>query len=360
MTSDRRLTRLRARTGGAVGAAPATRALQGALAPALTLAVALTVALAAAPRPASADPVGVERIGTSMGSFLKIGVGARAVGMGEAFVAVANDPSAIYWNPAGVASMVRREAAVSYVRWPADITYNHATYIAPVKSLGGAVGLQFGVVNTSFDETTSERPFGTGRTYDYSTWEAGATYARRLTDRLLVGVGAKYVREDLGADVGGTSASNVLVDLGTIYYLGISSVRIGMAMAHFGPDFHPAGEFTSTSGETRSYDSFSPPTTFRFGVAWEPIEKASQRLTTTIEFNQPADNQLDIKAGVEYEWNRRLAVRTGYNLNADALGWSAGAGFYPEFGTVRGTLDYAFTDGGPLGAVHRVSLGARF
>jgi hypothetical protein len=188
----------------------------------------------------------------------------------------------------------------------------------------------------------------------------GVTYGRRLTDRLLVGVGGKYVHEDLGADVGGTSISTWLVDIGSIYYLGISSVRIGMALSHFGPDFQGGGTFTSATGEERPYDNFSPPTTFRFGVAWEPIEKDEQRLTTTLEFDQPSDNQLVAKGGLEYEFQRRFAVRTGYNVNADEMKWSAGAGFYPTFGTTRGTLDYAFTDGGVLGTVHRLSLGVRF
>ncbi len=311
--------------------------------------------------PPSAEAVGEERIATTTGQFLKIGLGARAMGMGGAFVAVANDPSAVYWNPAGVASIVRREVMVSNVQWPADITYNHLTYIAPVKKLGGSVGVQIGVLATDIEETTEERPFGTGITFGYADWQAGLTYSARITDRLLFGVGAKYVHQDLGSDVGGTSANNILVDLGSIYYLGISSVRIGMTMAHFGPDFSPGGEFVSpTTGETRTYDSFSPPTTFRFGVAWEPIEKENHRLTTSIEFDQPSDNQFDTRVGAEYEWSRRFAVRSGYDLNANEIKWSAGAGFYPEFGSVRGTLDYAYSDGGALGAIHRVSLGGRF
>ena len=308
-----------------------------------------------------AHAVGEERIATTTGAFLKIGLGARAMGMGGAFVAVANDPSAIYWNPAGLASIVRREAMVSNVQWPADISYTHLTYVAPVKKLGGSVGAQFGVLTTDIEETTEERPFGTGITFAYSDWQAGLTYSSRVTDRLLFGIGAKYVHQDLGSEVGGTSANNLLVDLGTIYYLGISSVRIGMAMAHFGPDFSPGGEFVSPiTGEQRTYDSFSPPTTFRFGMAWEPVEKENHRLTTSIEFNQPSDNEFDTRVGVEYEWSRRVAVRTGYDLNASDLKWSAGAGFYPEFGTVRGTLDYAYTDGGALGAIHRISIGGRF
>jgi hypothetical protein len=110
----------------------------------------------------------------------------------------------------------------------------------------------------------------------------------------------------------------------------------------------------------RDYDSFNPPTTFRYGVAWEPVERENHRLTTAIEFNQPADNELLAKGGFEYEAYRRVAVRTGYNLNAAALRWSAGAGLHHELGTTRGSLDYAYTDGGSLGAVHRMSLGVRF
>ncbi len=311
-------------------------------------------------RPVGAQSVGTERIGTSAGNFLKIGVGARAVGMGEAFVAVANDPSTIYWNPAGLASIVRKEASVSHVQWPAEIAYDHIAYVAPVQKLGGSIGAQFALLHTDIEETTELNPFGTGITYGYANWAAGITYGRRLTDRLLVGVGGKYVHEDLGEDVGGTSVKSWLVDMGSIYYLGISSVRIGMALSHFGPDMTPGGEYTSSTGEVREYDGFSPPTTFRFGVAWEPIEQETQRLTTTIEFNQPSDNRLATKGGLEYEFNRRIAVRTGYNLNADEFKFSAGAGLYPNFGTTRGSFDYAYTDGGFLGAVHRFSLGVRF
>lgn len=313
-----------------------------------------------APGRALAQGVGSQRVGTSGGNFLKIGIGARAVGMGEAFVAVANDPSTIYWNPAGVASLIRNEALVSHIQWPADISYEHLTYVMPSTKLGGSFGFQFGLLHTDIQETTEDHPFGTGQTFTYSDWDAGVTYGRRLTDRLLIGVGGKFVHEDLGGDVGGTSVNTWLVDIGSIYYLGISSVRIGMALSHFGPDFQGGGTFTSATGEQRAYDNFSPPTTFRFGVAWEPIERDQQRLTTSLEFDQPSDNQLVAKGGLEYEVARRFAIRTGYNVNADELKWSAGAGFYPTFGTTRGTLDYALTTGGVLGSVHRLSLGVRF
>ena len=135
--------------------------------------------------------LGDQRIGTSSGTFLKIGVGARATALGESFVAVANDPSAIYWNPAGLASLQRQEMMLSHVEWPGDIRYEHLAYVLPVKRLGGSLAFQFGSLSTQIDETNEFQPFGTGRSFTYSDVVAGAAYARRWTDKLLVGGGAR-------------------------------------------------------------------------------------------------------------------------------------------------------------------------
>jgi long-subunit fatty acid transport protein len=305
--------------------------------------------------------LGSQREGTSSGTFLRIGVGARAEGMGETFVAVANDPSAIYWNPAGLASLQQREVAVSYVDWPADIQYSHVAMILPSRRLGGSIGLQLGVLSTRMMETTDIDPYGTGREFSYSDLVAGVAFARRWTDKLLVGGGAKYVHEDQGSQVGGTVTNAVLFDVGSIFYLGLGSVRIAMSLTSFGPEMRPSGQFVSPySGEIRQYDGFDPPMSFRYGVAFEPLETSSQRITTALEMNQPADNQQLFKAGAEWAYGRVLALRTGYNFDADVMKFSAGAGFYVNFASVHGTLDYAYTEAGILGSVNRLSLGVTF
>jgi hypothetical protein len=56
----------------------------------------------------------------------------------------------------------------------------------------------------------------------------------------------------------------------------------------------------------------------------------------------------------------RLALRTGYNFNSDAMKFSAGAGIAADIGGTHGNLDYAFTDGGFLGPINRLTLGLRF
>lgn len=305
--------------------------------------------------------LGGQRAGTSSATFLRIGVGARAEGMGETFVAVANDPSAIYWNPAGLGSLQRREFAISHVEWPADVHYDHLTMILPSRRLGGSIGLQFGVLGTNIDETTELQPFGTGRTFAYSDLVAGVAFSRRWTDKLLVGTGIKFVREDLGSQVGGPTTQAVLFDVGSIYYLGLGSVRIATSLTNFGGALRPSGSFVSPfDGSTSQFDAFDPPLMFRYGVAFEPIENETQRLTTAFEVNQPADNEQLVKAGAEWQYRGTFALRAGYNFRADALKLSAGAGYTGTLGSLRGQFDYAYTDGGFLGAVHRVSLGVRF
>jgi len=325
-------------------------------------ALVIALALACATEPVRAQTsLGGQRVGTSSGTFLKIGVGARPVGMGEAFVAVANDPSTIYWNPAGLAGLLRKEVTFSHTEWPADVNYDFVAAVLPVEKLGGSLGIQFGALRTDLAETDELHPYGTGRKFSYSDFVGGLSYARRFTDKLLIGFTGKFVHEDLGSDVGGTTVSNWLVDVGSIYYVGFGSLRIGVALANFGPDFQPGGSFTSpTTSDVLDYDSFNPPTQFRYGLAWEPIESKDVRVTTSFEVSQPADDQQAIKAGVEGTVRHALSLRTGYNFNADEIKWSAGAGIYGDIKTTRATVDYAYSDGGLLGAIHRVSLGVRF
>ena len=325
------------------------------------LAAAVLAAAWWAPAAHAQGTLGGQRAGTASATFLRIGVGARAVGMGETFVAVANDPSAIMWNPAGLASLQRRELAVSHVEWPAEVRYEHVTLILPSRRLGGSIGLQLGVLSTDIEETTEFQPYGTGRTFSYSDVVAGLAFSRRWTDKLLVGAGVKFVREDLGSQVGGPTTSAFLFDVGSIYYLGLGSVRIATSLSNFGSALRPAGNYVSPyDGSTANYDAFDPPLMFRYGLAFEPVENEGQRLTTAVEVNQPADNEQVFKAGAEWSFRSTFALRGGYNFRADALKLSAGAGFVSEFAGLRGALDYAFTDGGFLGSVHRLSLGVRF
>ena len=72
--------------------------------------------------------LGAQRAGTATAQFLKIGVGARATAMGDAFVAVANDASALYWNPAGISQFQTNEIIVSQTNWFVDIQHQFLVF----------------------------------------------------------------------------------------------------------------------------------------------------------------------------------------------------------------------------------------
>ena len=95
------------------------------------------------------------------------------------------------------------------------------------------------------DVTTVEHPEGTGETFSCTDMVAGLTFSRMLTDRFSAGLTVKYVREQWD-DV---SAGGIAVDMGTLYDTGFKTLRIGMAIQHFGGELTPDGERAGTFDE---------------------------------------------------------------------------------------------------------------
>ena len=326
-------------------------------------ALALWACAAAVAMPAAAQELGSQRVATSMLTFLKIGVGARAAALGEAFVPVADDATTLHWNPAGLADLTSRRAHVTHAEWPADIDYDNALYVQP-GVLGGAVGVQIAALRTTLEFTSEAEPLPqAGRTFGYSDWLVGVGYARQFTDRFTLGVGAKYLREDLGSEVGGSVLHSWSFDMGTVFRLPYRGFRVSMAWTNFGPEFHPPGGYPSAAPGAASdvrYASFSPASVFAFGVALEPLVHEHYRVLTTLQFDHPADATELIKGGVELWIDDMLALRGGLNPRADTMRYAAGIGLRGAFGGHVVHVDYAYTDGEALGRIDRFSLEVEF
>src|SRR4051812_25663038 len=120
----------------------------------------------------AADP------GTTSANFLKLGVGPRAVAMGEAQVGVADDVYATYWNPAGLAQLQNREAGFVQTQYIQDIQSQYLAYAHPHPTLGTLAG-SFNYLNVgkfdSFD--AGGQPTGQVGANDMSV---GLSYARPL------------------------------------------------------------------------------------------------------------------------------------------------------------------------------------
>jgi hypothetical protein len=307
--------------------------------------------------------LGGQRAGISAFQFLKIGVGARAIGLGESYVAVANDVSALYWNPAGLAQFNDNQIMVSHTEYVVDIKHEFfgiAYHFTEQDAFGASI---IALHMKDMEITTETQPVGTGRYFTFRDIAAGLTYSRKMTDQFSFGISVKYVEETL--DV--LKMRSVMVDLGTYYWTGLGTSRFAVVVSNFGSDVAPHGDVKLLSGTTvNTFQSFSPPTLFKIGFATEPVEMEDQRLTTSIELHHPNDNAENVHLGVEYGWHRWLSLRAGVKRtigepllgkdNTSSNDYTIGVGISSPLEFTTLTFDYAYANFNLLGSVHRFSL----
>ena len=294
------------------------------------------------------------KVGTTGAQFLELGVSARSMGMADAFVAVSNDVSAVYYNPAGLTSLLGTEVLATYVSMPADIGYGFAAIGFPLESVGGVLG--FGVsalTSGSMVERTYNRGvdypdegiFGTGRKFAWNDLAVSVSYGRYLTDRFSLGFTVRYI----GEFVHDFSASSWSADVGTSYNTGYRDFKLAMAITNFGPDL-------------KFIEKAAPlPINFKFGGSINVIEAADHVLTLVAEGSHPSDNLEKYNAGMEYLFKDRFALRLGGRFNYDVDGLTAGAGMrlpYGDEGQI--SFDYAYQDFGILTQVHRFTMSVAF
>jgi hypothetical protein len=288
-----------------------------------------------------------EKVGTFDGQFLKIAVGARAAAMGGAFVGVADDATAVFWNAAGIARIDpdKSELSLNHANWPADMSFDQIGYVFHVRRIPGAFAVHARALTMDpMVETTAYQPdpyVGTGRTFDAGMMSAGLTYARSFTDKFSAGVTGNFVSEGLAE----LTQQTFTFDVGTLYDVGTMGMRIGMAISNIGSQI----KFIERSARV--------PAIFRVGTSATLMQRADQKLIGSFEFSHPPDNSEHLNVGAEYAFRKYLYLRGGYNINYDSEGIAGGVGFhFPVSVAGMADLDYAYTDMKDLGSVHRFSL----
>jgi hypothetical protein len=319
---------------------------------------ALLLAVLLAARPAASGEIGAQRVGTSSGTFLKIGIGARPVAMGRAASPILGDPTSLFNNPAGLAYLERPTFIVERVSWLADVDMT-AAGIAAAIPWGGVAGLSALSLGSDMEETTELEPDGTGRSFSHRDLAFGLSYGRHLTDRFSFGVTGRYVYEALGTEIGGPSTSTWLIDMGTTFDTGFHGVVLAMSITSFGPDLNPGGSYSDPRpgrGNEVEFAGFAPPTTFALASSYQAFTLPEAALYVSGEFVRPADNDETVRVGGELELYDTLALRGGYDGASDALPWSGGIGV--RFGGERLAthIDYAFSSSEYFDRVDRVTL----
>ena len=208
-----------------------------------------------------------------------------------------------------------------------------------------------------FEETTEYQPFGTGRFVSFGDIAIGATIARKMTDRFSAGFTVKFIEETLD----NIHLRNVLIDFGTYYWTGYGSSRFAVSVVNFGTNNEPNGAITFRDGsETDQFQDFSPPTIFRVGFAAELIDNEVNKVTSSIQLNHPNDNSENLNLGLEYWWNKTLALRGGYRANVEEESFTFGAGVNLPFKQYHLKADVSYSSFGRLGNATRLSMNFQF
>lgn len=296
--------------------------------------------------PSMVFAAGFAKVGTYGGQFLKIGVSARATGMGSAFTGVADDATAVFWNPGGLVNVLGNEVSLNHVSWAADTKLSTAVLAFNPRSIPGTFALS---VRSFWMDPQLVRdaynPEGTGETFDSGSTTFGLSYARFFTDKFSAGFTLNYLHMGLAE----TAVNTGSFDFGIMYRIGIKDLKLGMTIQNLG------GTFTFDERESKL------PVTFKVGASFNAWKNDNQNLAVAAEFQHPSDNLERANVGLEYGLNQTFFARTGYHINYDTDGWAFGFGAALATGeNTKLQADYSGVDMGPLGLLHRMSLTVAF
>lgn len=280
--------------------------------------------------------------GTSGFPFLKIDVGARAVAMGGAFTGLADDESALYYNPAGIALFEQPRLIAGYHSYIADLQSGFLGYIRP---FGGnkAFGAYISYLNYG-DFTETDMEGNTLGEFGGSDLLFGLTGAYRPRYGLSFGATVKFIYEKLQE----FSATGIAADLGARYSTNRDRYIFGLAVQHLGTQLSALGD-----------EKDDLPITVRGGAAAHP---KGLPLTLAADIIIPVDNDPVVAFGAEYVELKPLYLRVGWNSfgsnyrTADSDDSWAGLGLGVGFDIKQYHISYAFTPGAELGDSHRITF----
>jgi hypothetical protein len=333
------------------------------------LLAALALALTAGPA-AATDP------GTAGANFLTIEQGARPLGMGGAFSAMADDANALWWNPAGLARSPFSEVTLTHTVYLDNVATDYVGFVRPYAPVHGTLGASLLYLSVPGIDGTDAlgNPTGSLKSNGYI---ATVSYGLAVSSGLTVGVTGKYISQNLG----GTSGSGVAADIGAQYWA--DDYGAAVVIQNLGPSF-------------KIGDTSDPlPRDLRVGAFYKP------RKTLILAFDEEKPYNDTARAHLGGEWlaTQVFRLRAGFQQvpNVSGAGFTVGLGLAGAFGgglkseqseeadsfkpfwermspaggddfktaVRKGAyilgLDYAFVSyGSSLSDVHRITLTARF
>ena len=328
----------------------------------------------------------INRYGTTAANFLEIGVGSDGNAMGEAFVAVTDGISSIYWNPAGLANVQKPSALFMIHPWLVDINmlFSGGALVVP-----GVGNFGFGITQMNYGEmdvTTLEYQEGTGEQFTASDMAAAFTFSRKIVSWFSFGSSVKYIRSNIWH----SSASSFALDLGVLVNTKFFSftgkeedgLNIGMSIANYGTRMqfdgidiyqpidiseYEEGNYGDVAGQFRPSE-WELPLIFRIGVALKPIVTNFTKLVVAIDALHPNNNSESINVGAAWDYTipgfAVFSIKGGLKalfMDSPQYGATSGLGVEMYYlGNRSISIDYAFKSIGILGDVHMYTVGFSF
>ena len=309
--------------------------------------------------------------GSSAAAFLEIGVGARATALGNAYTAVSDDPSTVFWNPAGLSWVGGLQISFNHADWLADTDFENVSFVIPINT-NNAIGMYFTYLNYVNNQKvrTISQPEGTGEYYGASDLSLGAAYSSRLGNRFSFGFTGKYIRQEIWHEI----AQGYALDIGIFYKTKYEGLVLGSSISNFGSEMKLNGRDL-----TRAFDadqlnysndklnvllstgSFPLPLIIRSGLSYSKSISSQSKILILMDLLHPANDSESINIGIEYTIFDLFSLRTGFHslFNSKSISretFGIGIKSNEKF-ILPIDLDYSFSNWGILQMVHRFSIG---
>ena len=279
-------------------------------------------------------------IGSTTAQFLKLGIGAKSAGMGNAVTSINNGTDAIYWNPANLNYIDKKELSFSHTIWFEDVNYEWLSFVLPTEEYGvfgfGLQYVSYGSIDRVDNTNTSDGSFSP---LDMALY---LSYANTY-EQFDFGLNLKYIYSKIEE-----SAYAIAFDLGAKYKLDNNKTSFGATITNFGTDM-------KFNRETESL-----PFLFKVGASHYILDK----WLVALDLNFPKDNEFYFNFGTQYgieiAENLNFDFRAGYEgRNKDIPGFNwINLGFGLKY--LDYMFDYAFVPYGDIGMTHRFSFGIKF
>jgi hypothetical protein len=286
--------------------------------------------------------------------FLNLSPISRAVGVGEAYSALGDDVGSVYYNPAGLASILTNEMNITYLSLYQQMNYEFIAFATPlqpaISSLGGVIALSVGMLQPGNMSRTNDSGVTTG-TFSSGDQVFTLAYAKDFSPTLHVGVSLKLLDQQIDT----IQSSLFAVDAGLVVIPPSQGLRIGLEIKNLG---------AQASG-------FNLPFILAGGLSYRQYELFSDQddgaITGDVSFPiQPIEDPVGAALGMEYNYKwigNRASIRVGYKFQNNGLGGEGitlGAGYGLDLTGAVLFLDYAFAPADVFGDTNRLSLTTKF